>query len=66
MKKNIESYNANDINNFTKLEKKDSGSISHVTKEEDLWEIISSSSFEENLIQFDNINELNIIENYYG
>jgi hypothetical protein len=51
--------------NFSKQEKNDSNIVSPVSNEEDLWEIISSSSIEENFIQFDKINELKFIENYF-
>ena len=36
-----------------------------VSKEEDMWEMISSSSLNDDFIQFDKINELNVIENYF-
>lgn len=67
MKKNQDGSIHNENNQYSSKFEKDNGNcVSPESKEEDLWEIISSSSLDENLIEFDNFNELNIIENYFA
>ncbi len=66
LKKHQECHLPNDHNYLSALDKNNVDCAGNLSNEEDLWEIISSSSLEDNLIEFDNFNELNIIENYFA
>jgi serine/threonine-protein kinase ULK/ATG1 len=66
LKKHQECHIQNEHNYLSTFDKNNGDCLGNLSNEEDLWEIISSSSLEDNLIEFDNFNELNIIENYFA